>query len=169
MCAGSGSGIGHASGNGEWQWKWHLSRPATFVCVLSLVMHAKMLQSSLILYARNEKPFYDRIMLVRTYISLAVSCVYSIHIHIHPSHIHIHFHIHIRAQSRVFRASGNGYGGIGLGMVMWIEICLCDWGSVLALTCPGLRRRSSFSQLVAVSHFTAGCMLNVRHGTMSYE
>lgn len=43
------------------------------VCVLSLVMHAKMLQSSLILYARNEKPFYDRIMLVRTYISVVIS------------------------------------------------------------------------------------------------
>lgn len=43
-------------------------RHSVCICLLSLVMHAKMLQSSLILYARNEKTFYDRIILVGTYI-----------------------------------------------------------------------------------------------------
>lgn len=47
------------------------------ICLLSLVMHAKMLQSSLILYARNERTFYDRIILVGTYIFVDIPLVSS--------------------------------------------------------------------------------------------
>jgi len=89
------------------------------------------------------------------------SCVY---------HVSIRYGKHTPTPSRTqaqvpylypYTQSRDGYGGM---------MCLCDWGSArINLFRASPAEFVSFSQLVAVSHFTAGCMLNVHQGTMSYE
>jgi len=112
------------------------------ICLLSLVMHAKMLQSSLILYARNEKTFYDRIILVGTYIFVDISLVYSIQT----------YRINISTANTCMM-----YLPVSIYAHTYTYIChnVCVWLSLVPVLV--------FAPLVTISHFTQGCMLNVRH------
>lgn len=64
-----------------------------------------MLQSSLILYARNEKTFYDRIILVGTYIFVDIPLVYSIQTYHATEHMsrYMYVYVCICAYSHAFR------------------------------------------------------------------